>query len=109
MDKDEIVFKTFTVIPDFCQYSLIATKQILKTHSQVEEIWHNVIPADKWESRRLLFYPHHPDAIAQFVVSTWERWFHVALAAVVLSLLDVGYTWEEVDTAFLKAHIQQSL
>lgn len=109
LDKDEIVFRTFTVIPDFCQYSLIATRQISKTHSQVEEIWHSVIPADKWESRRLLYYPHHPDTIAQFVVSTWERWFHVALAAVVLSLLDVGYTWEEVDTAFLKAQSKLSM
>jgi hypothetical protein len=109
LNKDEIVFRTFTVIPDFCQYSLIATRHILETHSQVEEIWRNVVPADKWENRRLQFFPHHPDTIAQFVVSTWERWFHVALAAVVLSLLDVGYTWEEVDMAFLEARSKLSL
>src|SRR6266487_1901078 len=107
--KDDIVFKAFTVIPDFCQYSLIATLQIPQTHSQVDEIWHNVVPADKWESRRLLFHQHHPDTIAQFVTRTWERWFHVALAAVVLSLVDVEYTWEEVDRAFLEAWSKLSL
>lgn len=83
--------------------SLIATLRIPQTRAQVGEIWHNVIPADKWESRRLLFQQHHPGTIAQFVTSTWERWFHVALAAVVLSLVDVGYSWEEVDRAFLEA------
>jgi hypothetical protein len=109
LNKDEIVFRTFTVIPDFCQYSLIATIRIQEVRSQVEEIWHSVIPADKWESRQLLYYPHRPDTIAQFVVSTWDRWFPLALGAVVLSLLDVGYTWKDVTMAFSEAWSKVSL
>ncbi len=103
LNKENIIFTAFTVIPDFCQYSLIATLRIQETRAQVERIWHRVVPQDKWESRGLLFYQHHPDVIAQFVVSTWDRWFSVALTAVILSLEDEGYSSEEVDSAFLKA------
>lgn len=109
LDKDEIVFNTFTVVPDFCQYSLIATKRIPETHAQVDEIWHNIIPADKWESRGLLFCTHNPESVAQFALKTWGKWFHLALAAIVLSLLDVGYTWKEVDTAFANARSRQDM
>lgn len=108
LEKDDLVFKTFTVIPDFCQYSLIATRRIPETHARVDEIWHNVVPADKWESHGLLFCAHNPETIARFVIRTWGQWFHVALAAVVLSLLDMGYSWEEVDAAFAQARSQQA-
>ena len=66
-------------------------------------MWRFAIPSDKWESQRLLFYPHNPDSIAQFTVSTWDRWFNVALAAVILSLLDVGYSDKQIDAAFSRA------
>ncbi|HEY1353763.1 MAG TPA: hypothetical protein VGF67_29490 [Ktedonobacteraceae bacterium] len=107
LEKDSMVFNTFTVIPDFCQYSLIGTRRIRETHTHLDAIWHNIVPADKWESNSLLFCPHTPQNIARFVASTWGQWFPVALAAVVLSLLDVGYTWEEVDTAFVRARTTQ--
>jgi hypothetical protein len=109
LEKDTIAFNTFTVIPDFCQYSLIGTRRIPETHTRLDAIWHNIVPADKWESNGLLFCPHTPQNIARFVTSTWGQWFPVALAAVVLSLLDVGYTWEEVDTAFAQARSTQAL
>jgi DNA-binding XRE family transcriptional regulator len=107
LHDEDVVFSTFTVIPDSCQYSLISTIQIQRTRAEIEDLWRFAIPSDKWESRRLLFYPHHPDSIAQFAVSTWDRWFNVALAAVVLSLLDIGYSKEQIDTAFL--HVESRL
>ena len=103
LQEEDVVFSTFTVIPDFCQYSLIATTRIPQTRTEVKERWRFAVPCDKWENRQLLFYPHTPDAIAQFTLSTWDRWFNVALAAVVLSLLDGGYTKEQIDAAFSQA------
>jgi transcriptional regulator with XRE-family HTH domain len=103
LQDEDVVFSTFTVIPDFCQYSLIATIRIQQTRTEIEERWRFAVPCDKWENRQLLFYPHTPDAIAQFTLSTWNRWFNVALAAVILSLLDGGYAKEQIDAAFSQA------
>jgi len=103
LQDEDVVFSTFTVIPDFCQYSLIATIRIQQTRTEIEERWRFAVPCDKWENRQLLFYPHTPDAIAQFTLSTWNRWFNVALAAVILSLLDRGYAKEQIDAAFSQA------
>ncbi len=103
LNYEEVVFSSFTVIPDLCQYSLISTVQIQETRAEVERIRHLATSVDKWESRHLLFYPHNPDSIAQFAFSTWDRWFNVALAAAVLSLLDAGYSQTQVDMAFSRA------
>ncbi len=108
LNHEDVAFSAFTVIPDLCQYSLISTIQIQQTREEVEGIWRFAGPCDKWESRRLLFYPHNPDSIAQFTVSTWDRWFNVALAAVVLSLLDAGYSQKHIDTAFSHARSKVS-
>ena len=103
------LLSTFTVAPDLCQYSLISTIQIPQTRAEIEELWRFAIPSDKWENRQLLFYPHNPDSIAQLTVSTWHRWFNIALAAVIFSLLDAKYTKEQIHTAFLSARKKLSL
>nr|MDQ2716629.1 hypothetical protein [Chloroflexota bacterium] len=106
---EDIVFHTFTVIPDFCQYSLISTIRIQQTRAEIEEIWSLGVPSDKWEHRRLLFSLHNPDALAQLTVSTWNQWFNVALTAIISSLLDVGYTQTQINEAFSRAQSTSSL
>ena len=109
LNYEDVVFSTFTVVPDLCQYSLIATIQIQQTRTEVEELRRFAVPSDKWENRRLLFYPHNPDSIAQFTVSTWDRWFHVALAAVILSLSDAGYPKKQIAASFSHARSALSI
>ena len=109
LNSEDLAFSTFTVAPDLCQYSLISTIQIQQTRAEIEELWRFAIPSDKWENRQLLFYPHNPDSIAQLTVSTWHRWFNIALAAVIFSLLDAKYTKEQINTAFLSARKKLSL
>ncbi len=108
LNQEDLTFNTFTVIPDFCQYSLLSTIQISETRAEIEELRQFTVPTDKWENHRLLFYPHTPDSIAQFTVSTWDRWFNIALAAVILSLSDVGYPKKQIDEAFLNARSKLS-
>jgi hypothetical protein len=36
LNHEDIVFRTFTVIPDFCQYSLISTIRIQQTRAEIK-------------------------------------------------------------------------
>lgn len=99
----KVEFTAFGVYPRYCQYSLIGWSEIDETQVEIERLYSLGIPKDKWENSKLYFIPCKPEEIANFVVSRWDKWFPIGLAAVVLSLFQQGFSPREVDNAFSRA------
>lgn len=100
----EIEFGAFGVQPEVCQYSLFGAHRLTCTRAEVLNLRSFGIPKDKWESSRLLFVPFDPKSIAAFALKHWAQWSHIGLAAVVLSLWQMGYSLGEIDDTFARAH-----
>jgi hypothetical protein len=96
--SNQIQYTTFGVHEGLCQYSLIGFSRVDYTWDEVIKL-HPLAP-DGWENK-LVPIPFDPKSVASFVISHWNEWFPIGLAAVVLSLLQAGYPQKEVDAAFL--------
>lgn len=105
LSAHDIEFGAFGVQPDLCQYSLLGAHRLAYTKDEVLKLRSFGVPKDKWESSRLHFVPYDPDAVAQFAIVHQEQWVHIGLAAVVLSLWQMGHSLGEIDSAFARARM----
>jgi hypothetical protein len=103
LPSDGIVFTAFGVQSTLCQYSLIGWCQIEEKKADIENLYSLAVPKDKWENQTLFFVPCNPKAIAKFVIGNRDSWSPIGLAAVVLSLFQMGYDKIEIEKAFLQA------
>lgn len=103
LDAKELEFGAFGVEPTLCQYSLFGAQRLQLTRDEIMRLRNFGIPKDKWESSHLIFVPYEPEQLAAFVVETWDRWLHIGLAAVILSLWHMGHSLDDIDAAFARA------
>lgn len=100
LGSQNIEFTTFGVQPSICEYSLIGWSRVSQSYAEVEAA--HALAKDRWESN-LVPVEFNPNSVATYVLTNWKRWFPIGLAAVVLSLLQAGYTKQDVDDAFMQA------
>lgn len=100
LNPEDIEFNAFCVHAERGQYSVFGWSRIKETQDEVEVLRSLAVPKDKWENRSLLFVLCKPHSIAQFIVSTWNRWSATGIASAIFSLMQVGYTVKEINEAF---------
>lgn len=101
--EDDISFSAFGCEPHLCQYALMGTIFLKESAQEIVTLRQKGTPKDKWESRQFIFVPYDLKSVARFTVKHWNDWFPTGLAAVVMSLLDAGYSAKEIDDAFAQA------
>jgi hypothetical protein len=105
LEYDKVEFNAFGVHPVLCEYSLIGWSKLDETTAQVAERHSVPIHQDgRAENDWLKFVKCEPSVIAEYVARTLREksdvWFSVGLAAVVLSLYQMGYSHEQIRSAF---------
>ncbi len=105
LNPNDIIYTHFGVQKKICQYSLIGYSKVKEARLDVARIRTQNVK-DKWENIGLVFVPCDPESISDYVVKNRERFFHIGMASVVLSLFQLKYPRERIEKAFRDARLK---
>jgi transcriptional regulator with XRE-family HTH domain len=107
LNREDVEFNAFCVHQTRGQYSLFGWSRIKETKSQIEMLRTFAVAQDKWENHTLHFLLCNPASVAQFLVTHLPRWSDTGLASLIFSLMQEGYSIDEISKAFF--HIRPTI